>query len=155
MCTGWRFSCRNWCLAFPTGRTQELRHLSLSSRIGACHGSRQGTFVVDSTDAADLELRASHAWDVPTVTLTIAVVAGTSLLRRSFVTEGIAPDRLSIAAYVGVGVGGGADLGGGFYVTADVDGGTYLFREEDSLTSHVSLARVFAVRTSLGIGKLF
>jgi hypothetical protein len=82
-------------------------------------------------------------------------MAGSSLLRRSFTTQGIAPDRSSFAAYVGLGAALSTELGGGLYAALDGEAQTYFFRQQSSATGQVSLVTVFSGRFGLILGKRF
>src|SRR5262249_20546249 len=135
------------CQGPIAGAAIELRAVTIAPRLGACHGAFDNAFLDARTDELDLEVRATHAWDIGSLALDAGVDAGRSWLRQGFMANGIAPPRDAAAAHLGVTVGATVDLVQGFYVGAELDGMSYFFDQQTTSGAH--LATPFALRLSV------
>jgi hypothetical protein len=127
--------------------------LTLTPRLDACSSG----FDNDSVRAAFYEvggdMRLSHAWDFPFVTLDVGFAVGASWMRQSFTARGIAPARDTLALRSSVGPSATFDMGSGLYFTADVAAETYAFRLQDTKTRESELTPSLAFRARAGFGK--
>jgi hypothetical protein len=131
----------------------ELEHLSVAPRLGACHSRFSNLRLSGDSDEVDLEVRLVHAWDAPWLSLELGIAAGGAVLRQTFETRGVAPDRLTFAGMLAVSAGALVDLPEGFYGLADVEAQTYLFKQRDTGGAQAVIGPSFAVRPSFGVGK--
>src|SRR5262249_42034647 len=102
------------CQGVIAGYGVDLRRLSLGARIGVCRATHANEFLDEGLGELSGSLRLAHAWDLPIVTVEVAVLAGGGVLRQTFTTPGIAPERLSVTGIVGAGAGLARELPYGF-----------------------------------------
>jgi hypothetical protein len=144
------------CHGFFAGWAVESEHLSFAPRIGACRATFTNDVLTTTQDQLDVELRLSHAWDLPRITLDLGAAVGVGVLHQSFTTRGIAPDRTSFLGELSVGLGVTLDLPAGLYALTEVAAQTYFFQEQEGQSATAtSLAAAFAVRPAFGVGKRF
>lgn len=138
------------CLGMLAGRTWELAQISLSPRVELCRSGLDNHWLASTTYAASAELRVSHAWDLPAVTLDLGASAGAGVFRTSYDTTGHAPSRTSSAVHLDASIGASRNLPGSLYLWAEVALQTYFFqlaREGD-----MSMVAQGAGRCVIGIG---
>ena len=138
------------CIGLMVGWPIELRLATIAPRLTVCRSGYSNDYVDSHTDAADAELRVTHAWDLPWITVDLGVAAGAGLLRQTFTTRGEAPDNLSGAAHVDVTGGAAIELGRGAYLATDVAVGSWFLRAAD--TGDASLTARAAIRVALLAG---
>jgi hypothetical protein len=126
--------------------------LSVMPRIDACSSGFENTLVRAAFYEVGSDVRVSHAWDFPWLTVDVGFAVGASWMRQSFTTRGIAPARDSLALRGSIGPSASFEVGGGFYVTADLAAETYAFSVENSATGKREIAPSLAVRARAGIG---
>lgn len=144
------------CHGLFAGWAIESEHLSFAPRLSACRATFSNDVLTTTQDQLDVELRVSHAWDLPRITLDLGASLGAGILHQSFTTRGMAPDRTSFLGEISVGLGATFDLPVGLYALTEVSAQTYFFeQQEGQTTSATSLAAAFAVRPTFGIGKRF
>ncbi|AUX46976.1 hypothetical protein SOCE26_084860 [Sorangium cellulosum] len=129
----------------------ELQHIGLASRLSACHGAFQNEHLTASNDELGLDVRLSRAWDLPVITLGVGLDIGLAVVRQRFETVGRAPDRHSLAGAFGAGAGASIDLLGGFYLTVEAAGQTYVVKQQRA-ASEGEVAPSLAARLRLGVG---
>lgn len=158
---GYRMRTALWKGASPcqgvfAGYAVEAEHLSVTPRLGVCRSTFTNASLSADADELDLSVRLAHAWDLPVVSIDLGVGAGAAVLRESFTTRGVAPDRISVAGHLGAGLGLTFDLPRGFYVLGEVAAETYFFRQRDPAPgASSSMAAAFTVRPLAGLGKRF
>jgi hypothetical protein len=106
-----------------------------------------------TTQEIGADVRLSHAWDFPSVTLDVGVAIGSSWLRQSFSTRGVAPARDSIAFRSSIGPTAIIELTAGLYLIADIAAETYAYSIRDTETRTTDLTTSLAFRARAGIGK--
>jgi hypothetical protein len=99
-----------------------MEYVSMVPRIGARRATYQSPTIATIQDQLDAELGLAHAWDLPVVTLDLGVSIGAGMLHQSFETRGIAPDRASLMAQLGAGVGLSIDLNPRLLLVGGSDG---------------------------------
>jgi hypothetical protein len=115
----------------PFGGYQlDRRWLTFSLRASVCQASQSSDFLHATRDEAAVQLRAAHLWDLPWVSLGLAVTGGPSLLRQRFDTRGTAPERVSGAFQLGAAASLGVALPRGFELGLEADQSTYWFRTQ-------------------------
>jgi hypothetical protein len=102
-----------------------------------------------STWEMDAQLRASHAFDLPYVSLALGLSAGASLFHQRFDTRGDAPDRWTGAGYLAADLSASYQLPSGWMVSVGVEMQTYLLQLEQAS----GVEAEFAVRPVLAFGK--
>jgi hypothetical protein len=140
------------CAGLAGGTTIALRALTLQARLGWCQGSSTAAGVTATSQGFDLELGATHVWDLRALSLEVGLVAGAAILRQDFRTAGVAPPRTTAALQLSPVIGISRDLGRRSYAYASVAGATYLYQLEDSTTGTTSLQPSFTLRVALGAG---
>ncbi len=142
--------CHGARLGYPV----ETRWLSVTPRVGWCRASFAADRVGVTTDEFDLDLSAAHVFDIPLVSIGLGVAGGVSYFRQTFVSDGLAPPRNTIAGHLGALLSLGWDLRRGWYVLTDVVGQVYVIRtqREDGSPSQ---GASFTVRPFVGLGKRF
>ena len=120
--------CQGPLVAYPI----VLRHFSIAPRLAVCRGHFENQALAARTDALDLQVRLTHAWDLPHVTLDLGVVAGGELLREGFRdTRADAPDRWSGAGHLDVTAGAEIVVRRELYLAADLGAQSHFFRVRD------------------------
>lgn len=145
---------RGLCHGAFVGYPVAFESLSVTPRVHGCLGGFANELVRASSDEAGVDVKLSHAWDLPAVTLDLGVAGGASLLRQSFESRGLAPPRTSAAGVLGVHVGATFDLTAGFYLSAELGAQTYLYRQRE-VPDRQSLRPSLALRQSLGLGMMW
>ncbi|KYF64355.1 hypothetical protein BE11_48470 [Sorangium cellulosum] len=130
----------------------ELQHMGLATRLSACHSAFQNEHLTASNDDLGLDVRLSHAWDLPVVTLGVGVDLGLAVMRQRFETSGHAPDRHGLAGAFGAGAGANVDLVGGFYLGVEAAAQTYLFEQQRAGSEEGEIAPSVAARLRVGLG---
>jgi len=136
------------CQGATLGWAMDLPALSLGARGIACRGGARNAFVDATHDQLGGELRAVRAWDVGGVTLSGGALVGASLLIQRF--SGTAPARLSAAGVAGLTAAATYDVAPRAYVTAELDGVTTFFRQDEM--SGAGLRAAFALRGNVLVG---
>jgi len=113
------------------GYQANLRSVSLTTRVHACHSAHQNDILQASNDEVSMTERVTHFWDFPALSVELGVELGGGVLLQSFETPGIAPSRRTGAGQVGALVGMSRDLRWGLHLGADLSLMTYVFRVEE------------------------
>ena len=117
------------CLGGIASYPIALRSFTVAPRVAACRGRFENDVLAAHTDALDLQVRLTHAWDFPWVTLDLGVAAGGELLREGFHdTRARADARTSAAGHLDVTAGAEVDIARGIYLGADVAAQSHFFR---------------------------
>lgn len=117
--------CQGGIASYPVA----LRAFTIAPRLAACRGRFENDVLAAHTDALDLHVRLTHAWDLPRVTLDLGVAGGAELLREGFHdTRATADDRYSAAGHLDVTAGAEVDVGRGVYLSADVAAQSHFLR---------------------------
>ncbi|HTN87277.1 MAG TPA: caspase family protein [Sorangium sp.] len=130
----------------------ELQQMSLAARLSACHSAFRNEHLTASNDDLGLDVRLSHAWDLPVITLGVGVDAGLAVMRQRFETQGYAPDRLGLAGAFGAGAGANIDLLGGLYLGVEAAAQTYVFKQQRAGSGEGAIAPSVAARLRVGVG---
>jgi hypothetical protein len=140
------------CSGVAAGTSVALRPLTLQARLGACwSGFSQGGLRA-TTEAFDLELGATHAWDLAGVSLEVGMIVGGAILQQTFRTAGVAPARTTAALQLSPVAALSRDVGGRAYLFASAAAATYLFRLQRSTDGTTSVEPSFALRFAAGCG---
>jgi hypothetical protein len=139
------------CLGAAVGWQFARADLTASPRLIACRGDFRNQTLTATTDALGLELRLAKAWDVPVVTVDLAVGLGAELLQERFVTRGVAPTRTSLAGHLDVGGGMSTALGERWTAGLELAAQTHFFSVEAQAGDRHLTAR-FSVRALVAIG---
>jgi hypothetical protein len=140
------------CPGVAVGVAVALRAFTLTPRVGWCRSGFTGQGINALVDQYDLELSATHVWDVGLVSVQFGLTVGGSLIRQRFSTQGVAPWRTTGALQLAPSIGVARDVGQRTYVYVLGSASTYLLRTEDPTTARSSFGPSFAVRTAMGIG---
>ncbi len=140
------------CAGLALGGAVALRPLTLQARLGACRSTFSAGGLAATTEAYDLELGATHAWDLPGFTLDVGLAVGGALLHQRFRTAGVAPPRTTAALQLSPTAAVSRDVGARGYLFLSLSPATYLFRVEDTDDRTTSFRPSFALRLALGAG---
>jgi hypothetical protein len=140
------------CHGAFAGYSIAFARVAITPRLSACRSEFANAALSAYVDEVGGDVRASHAWDLPVVTVDLGVALGASIFRQVFDTEGVAPTRVTAAPSISASGGLSADLGGGFSAMSEVAAQTYLYRFERSDGSSALLPAA-AMRVSAGFGK--
>ena len=140
------------CTGVAAGTVVALRPLTVQARLGFCRGGFSGDGIRATSDTWDLEIGATHVWDLPGVSLEAGLVVGGALLHQRFGTAGLAPSRTAAALQLAPTAVISRDLGRRTYVFLSTSAATYLFRIEDTADGSTSLRPSFVVRFAVGAG---
>jgi hypothetical protein len=141
------------CQGLVVGWAVDAQQFSLSARGRACRGTFDNAFLDATTDELGAELRVVHARDLRRLTVGGGAVGGVSLLHQRFDAMGDAPPaRTSTGAQLGLTAQIGFDVRSDVYLSAEVDGLTSFFVQEQQTGDRAARA-VFSLRGNLLIGK--
>ena len=140
------------CPGVAVGLAIALRPVTLVPRVAWCRTGYTSQGLQATTDQFDVELQASHVWDLRPVSIEVGLTIGATLLNQSFATAGSAPPRTTAALQLTPAVAVSRDLGSRTYVYLSIAGATYLFKNESSATEATSFGPSFAIRLALGFG---
>jgi hypothetical protein len=138
------------CFGALTGWSWELPAVTLSPRLELCRSTFANAHLTSITYNGNVELRVSHAWDLPLITVDLGASIGAGTFRQSYETTGVAPTRTIGTAHVDASVGASVNLRGPVYLWLEVALQTYFFRLTQN--SGTSLVAEVASRGLLGIG---
>lgn len=141
------------CRGVLAGWMWELEQLSISPRVSVCKEVAENLTLDATRYAVSGELRVSHAWDLPRITVDIGAGAAATLYQTSYSTRGIAPSRTALGANFDASVGVSTGLGNRMYLWSELaiqTYGYYLNIDGDGDSGHLEL--VGAGRWLLGIG---
>jgi hypothetical protein len=142
------------CQGVTAGYGLELERLSVGLHLNLCRARGENASLQGSADEMTAAVRLAHAWDLPVVTVDLGAVGGGGVLRQTFTTPGVAPDRLSATALLGIGGAISRELAGGFSLALELAGLTYFYRLQSSGGSRpISLQASFALEISLTLSK--
>lgn len=140
------------CPGLAVGLAVALRAFTLTPRLGWCRSGFSGPGINASVDQYDVEVSATHVWDVGLLSVQFGLTVGASLLRQNFSTQGTAPRRTTGALQLAPSIGIARDVGQRTYVYVLGSASTYLLRTEDPASATSSFGPSFAVRTAIGVG---
>jgi hypothetical protein len=138
------------CVGALVGWAWDLPEVSISPRIELCRSSIENTSLATTTYAVSAELRISHAWDLPGVTLDLGASAAGGALRTSYETLGVAPPRTIATVHLDASVGASRAIRGPMYLWAELALQTHFFRMAHD--DDISLVARGAGRGLIGIG---
>lgn len=125
----------------------DLAELSLSAEVGACSASFQNPHLTAHTTELNLALAARRGFDWAPFTLELGAALGAAWFVQRFDTRGLAPDRLSFAPLLRLEASLKVDVGGGFYVAAQLGGVGFV------LSAPSAFNAVLALEGGGGFGK--
>ncbi|WP_437997160.1 caspase family protein [Sorangium sp. So ce185] len=130
----------------------ELQHIGIASRLSACRSGFQNEHLTARNDELGLDVRLSHAWDLPVITVGVGVDLGLAVMRQQFETRGDAPDRHGLAGAFGAGAGVTVDLVRGLYLHLEGGAQTYVLKQRRAGGEEAEMAPALAARLRAGIG---
>jgi Caspase domain len=139
------------CFGAFAGYLWEVRALSFAPRLGVCHEAFSNDTLKNQSILVDLELRLTHAWDFPWLTLEVGLAPGVGYLRQSFDSRGEVTPKNVTVGQLGVILAVSHDLRRGSYLGAEVTPGTYFLRRYQDGAWHAD----FGVRGALFFGLRF
>ena len=135
------------------GYTMHLEDVSFGVRLAGCHASFANATLDAATDEWGGELRATHAFDLPVLSIEPTVGIGAWAFHQSFTTTGNAPSRTSAAGSLALALALRVDLGAGFSVFGESALAGYVYeearRDGDVLGLHL------AFRQAAGFAKVW
>lgn len=138
------------CFGGRVGHSFALRYLNVDVNAGGCRMGLSNAFVDAVHVEGNADVGLSAVVDLPVVSVGVGGFVGGAIIHQSFVTTGVAPDRLTAAATLGLRGSARLPFGNGFVLGVDVDGATYVFRggADDAVTTETPLV----LRTTLLAG---
>lgn len=128
------------CVGALAGWVWDLSEISISPRVELCRSGIDNAWLASTTYAANAELRVSHAWDLPGITLDLGASAGAGVFRTSYETTGEAPPRMIATVHLDASLGASRTVRGSMYLWAELAVQTHFFRlasdAETSLVAH-------------------
>jgi hypothetical protein len=152
------------CAGLFVGYPLAARHLTILPRLSWCYEETEPVLPLQSSSIEEraLSVRLGHAWDLPSVTVDLGVLAGVSWFRQRFAPgQRTTPARNSAGFTVGPGLALRADLPRGFGIGVDAVAHTYFLRVltadplPESFDHDEELRTRFALRASLGVSKFW
>lgn len=140
------------CPGMAAGAAVALRPLTLHARLGWCQSGFTAQGLRARAEGFDLEVGATHAWDLPWASVELGLSLGAAILHQSFETAGAAPPRTSAGLLLAPVLSVSRDVGRRTYLYAAGSAATYLYRVEDAGSGSASLGPSFALRFSAGMG---
>jgi hypothetical protein len=140
------------CQGAYAGYVVHWRTLDVGARVLGCHASFGNDTLTASEDQLGGELRASHAWDLPLVTMDLGLGLGGSWLHQGFTTSGQAPARDTPAGHFGVGLGITVPVHWGTSIRLETSGVAYVFAQRQT-GAGTSLGPWFSLRELAGLSQ--
>ncbi len=140
------------CPGFAVGTAVALRPLTVQGRLGYCRSGFSTSGLAATTEGYDLELGATHVWDLSAFSLEVGLTVGGAVLHQRFRTAGVAPPRTSAALQLSPVASISRDVGPRTYLFLSTSAATYLFRVENSTDGTTSFRPSFAMRFAGGAG---
>ena len=134
------------------GAAVALRPVTLHARLGWCQSGFTTEGLRARAEGFDLEVGATHAWDLSWGSVELGLSLGAAVLHQSFRTAGSAPPRTSAGLLLAPVAAVSRDVGRRTYLYAAGSAATYLYRVEDAGDGTASLGPSFALRFSAGVG---
>lgn len=145
------WSAASPCQGLALGWAADLPSVSFGARALACRGHATNEFLDATHDQLAAEARLTRAWDLRPVTLGAGVLLGAALLSQRFDAMGDTAPRTSLAGTLGFTATATRELSPRAYVTAELDGVTWIFREQ-AASGETALRTTFAPRLSVLTG---
>lgn len=141
------------CVGTAAGVSMALRRATLQARVGWCQSAFAGRPEVWTIgDTFDLELGATHAWDLSGFSLEVGGLAGVSVFHKEFQSTREASPSTSRALQLAPVAVASKDLGRSTYLYLSAAGSMYLqpvrLPDDDSTV----LLPSFTLRMALGLG---
>lgn len=147
------------CLGARLGYSVDLPEITLGGSLGACRAPFENANLSGRADELSLEVAAAHVFDLPLVSLALGAHLGGAWFHQSFETQGIAPERNSAAANLGVTLGGSVDVWRGWYLLVEPGAQIVVFSQQRTAPSarreEPELRAVLTARGLVGLGKRF
>jgi hypothetical protein len=118
------------CHGVAAGWSFDMHHFSITPRLSACRGELANQTLRATEHELAAGARLAHAWDMPWLTMDLGLELGWAVLRQTYATAGEAPDNLTAAGRIGVGLAASREIGGAWYATVELAGEVYLFEGE-------------------------
>jgi hypothetical protein len=127
--------------------------VSLGVRLAACHATFVNDVLTASSNAYGGELRVTHTWDMPIISVDLGLALGGWLLEERFTTTGSAPARDTPAASIAIVLGLRCDLAAGFALLAEGALESLAYSQHDQSSNTTSLGPYASFRQALGVSK--
>lgn len=139
------------CAGAVAGYAFDLGWVTVTPRLAACREHARNAFLAQTTDDVTAGLAVAHAWHVGPVALAAQAEVGAAAFHQQFATAGLAPPRLSAAAFFGGGGQISVALGGraSASVAAEVD--SFVLHRDDGMTIGWSPVLALATLVELGV----
>lgn len=139
------------CQGAALGWAMDLPDLSLGARLAACRGGATNRYLEATHDQLAAEARLTKAWDLRAITLGAGLLTGAAVLSQRFDAASATQSRTSLAGTLGVTLTATRDLTPRAFLSAELDGVTWIFREQ-AASGETSMRATFAPRLSLLTG---
>lgn len=143
------------CQGAFAGYALHFEALSFAARFHGCQASFKNDILRATSAAFDGELRVTHAWDLPVVSLSVGVSLGGGLFHQRFDTRGTAPSRTTPTGALTLLFGLHVDLTAGFSLLAESGFVSELYAQQSGATASTSLGPRFAFRQAFGVAKVW
>ena len=143
------------CHGLRVGYPVEVQHVIVTTSLGFCRAGFDADDVSVTADEYDLTATVSHVFDLPVVSIGLGLGGGLSLLRQTFVTDGVAPPRNTLGGHGDVILELLWDLPRGFYIVTSVAAQVYVFPQQRANEDQAGMTAVFTGRPFVGVGKRF
>jgi len=140
------------CHGVFAGYNIAFAQLGITPRLEACRSGFTNASLSADVDELGIDVRLSHAWDLPMVTVDVGIAPGFAIFHQTFDAPGATRARLTAAPNIAASVGASVDLGGGFAALLETSAQTYLYRFARSDGSS-PLTPSAALRVSAGVSK--
>ena len=147
------------CPGVRVGYSFDLPDVTFGVSIGGCRAHFDNATLSGQADELGIEAQAAYVVDLPIVTVAAGIQLGGVWLHQSFETPGIAPERNTAAANIGVYMSGSVDLWSGLYLFLETGSQMYTFAQQRTAPNarheDPELRAVFSARGLVGLGKRF
>ncbi len=141
------------CQGAFAGYGVDWQRLTAWLRLAYCQAAFENGWLAGQTRELSLDVRLAHAFDLPGVTVDLALAAGAALLRQRFTTQGAAPPRTTTAGRLAAELGVFRDLRGGYFLVGTAGAEIYLLRRRSEGAERPTFGPSVAAGGSLGLGK--
>ena len=143
------------CHGAFAGYALHLEEVSFGARLSGCHASYRTSVIEASADELAGELRASHSFDLPVLSLEVGAGVGAAVLSQRFSTRGDAPARTTPAGTAALLAGLRLDIAAGFSIFGQSSVVAFVYAQERAVDGAKHLGPHLAFRQELGLAKLW
>jgi hypothetical protein len=137
------------CTGAIAGYAIALAWLTITPRVSACREQARNEILTVVTDHVAADARVGHTWPLGRLAVGAQLQVGGALIQQRFETMGLAPPRMSAAAFFGAGATLELAIARRTRATLAGEVNSFVLEKQDGMQSRLSIAAVLGVGVEL------